>query len=325
MKIPGSIRALYDSEIDNYCQLKEVVDTIFINKKQRRWHYESRIKEIHSFALKVESGRGFRGETLEDLFACTLVVENNAALAVAETLVSDSMVIEERRPSSGADTHIRPESFPFQDLRLYAKCRAADVDRLRAFENCTFEIQVKTFLQHAWAIATHDLVYKGADRSWGRSRIAYQVKAMLEQAETAIAAASLDSVGAMVDKPYRQYRDIADVVLKLEERWSKDSLPEDRATLAVNLMSLMRALKIDLPDFFQLVDDATNSGRGASTENLSPFAACLQSAIDREEGKVLAYLQGKKKEKDFVILLPRELELPSRWQGRDMPRARHVS
>ena len=47
-------------------------------------------------------------------------------------------------------------------------------------------MQVKTFLQHAWGIATHDLIYKTDDVSWSRQRIAYQIKAMLEHAEMSI-------------------------------------------------------------------------------------------------------------------------------------------
>ena len=324
MKIPGSVRGLYYSNVDDYRKLKATIDALFAAKKRERWHYESRIKGIQSFALKVESGRGFRGETLEDFFACTLVVENPSALMEAESLVRENFAIEERRPASDSDTRVQPETFRFEDLRLYARSVAADDLRPRRFENCVFEIQLKTFLQHAWTIATHDLVYKSGDRRWGRSRIAFQVKAMLEQAETAIGAAMVEDVVAMVDRPYRRYRDISDVVRELEERWPQDSLPKDRATLAVNLIALMRALKMETTDFFQLVDDATDDGRGASTTNLSPFAACVQSVVDKRKEELLKYLQGERRRRDFVVVLPRELELPSEWRDRELPRARQL-
>ena len=146
MKIPGSIRTLYYSNLDDYRKLRSAVDALFAAKKRERWHYESRIKEIQSFALKVESGRGFRGETLEDLFACTLVVENPTALTEAESLVRDNFAIEERRPASGAEAGVQPETFRFEDLRLYARSVPLDDLQPRGFENCVFEIQLKNVL-----------------------------------------------------------------------------------------------------------------------------------------------------------------------------------
>ena len=325
MKIPGSIRALYKSNLEEYQKLKAVVDALFSAKKRERWHYESRIKAAQSFALKVESGRGFRGDTLEDLFACTLVVENSTALEEAELLVRENFVIEDRRPPSTTDTRVHPETFRFEDIRLYARSVTLDDLRPRGFENCVFEIQLKTFLQHAWTIATHDLVYKSGDRRWGRSRIAFQVKAMLEQAETAIGAAAVEEVVALVDRPYRPYKEVSSVVAALEARWPGESLPEDRATLADNLIQLMRALKMEMADFFQLLDDATGDGRGAKTTNLSPFTACVQSIVDKRREELLAYLRGHRQPRDFVVVLPSELELPLEWRDRQLPRARQLS
>ena len=324
MKIPHSIRTLYQSTIDDYEKLKSEVDELFVAKKRDRWHYESRIKAIQSFALKVESGRGFRGQTLEDLFACTLVVENQSALAEAESLVRENFIIEERRPASNTETRISPETFRFEDLRVYARFAPVDDLRPRGFENCAFEIQLKTFLQHAWTIATHDLVYKNRDRRWGRSRIAFQVKAMLEQAETAIVAAAVEDVVRTVDRTYRRYEVISDVVVELERRWPEGRLPRDRATLAANVVALMRALEMERTEFFRIVDDATRDGRGVHTENLSPFAACVQSVIDKRKEDLLEYLRGGRQSRDFVVVLPRELELPSEWENQKLPRARQL-
>ena len=325
MKIPRSIKALYESNIDDYKKLKSVVDDLFATKKRDRWHYESRIKAIQSFTLKVESGRGFRGETLEDLFACTLVVENQSALAEAEELVRKSCTIDERRPASDTDTRVSPETFRFEDLRLYARLEPMDDSRPRGYENRAFEIQVKTFLQHAWSIATHDLIYKSRDRRWGRSRIAFQVKAMLEQAETAIGAATVEDVVGAVDRRYRPYKNVSDVVSELERRWPEDRLPRDRATLAGNVLALMQALKMDRTEFFRIVDDATDDGRGARTENLSPFTACVQAVIDRRRETLLEYLQGGRQPKGFVVVLPRELELPAGWGNMELPRAKQLT
>ncbi len=41
-------------------------------------------------------------------------------------------------------------------------------------------------MQHAWGLATHDLIYKADEINWPKERIAFQIKAMLEQAEVTI-------------------------------------------------------------------------------------------------------------------------------------------
>ena len=54
--------------------------------------------------------------------------------------------------------------------------------------NITFEIQVKSAFEHAWAVSTHDLVYKSPEIDWKRLRLAAQIKANVEQLDTLILA-----------------------------------------------------------------------------------------------------------------------------------------
>lgn len=100
MKIPHSLRDKYTTQISRYEPLEVVVDDFMNHHKHRQWHYESRLKPLESFALKVESGRRNSHGQMEDFFACMLVVNNLASMAEAEKLVRNKFKFYERRPKS---------------------------------------------------------------------------------------------------------------------------------------------------------------------------------------------------------------------------------
>src|SRR5437870_9901237 len=118
MKIPASIRRLYDDQ-DRICgRLKERVDALVRPRLHEKWHYESRTKTVESFTLKIESGRFGDPSALEDFFAATIVVRNGAEIAEAERLVTELFSFQSRRPEKDDATKKAPEAFPFDDLRL---------------------------------------------------------------------------------------------------------------------------------------------------------------------------------------------------------------
>ena len=90
MKISKSLRDIYSSQSEQHKQLQERVDCIMNALKDRRWHYESRVKDLESFALKVETGRYDDPNHVEDFFACTLVVENLDSMSKAEKFTRNS-------------------------------------------------------------------------------------------------------------------------------------------------------------------------------------------------------------------------------------------
>ena len=119
-------------------------------------------------------GRFEEPAALEDFFACTVVVANTSELNQAEEMIRKNFKLRERRPKGKKTTHKTPAAFPFDDLRLYVTVRDDPPMPPTDLSGIAFEVQIKTFLQHAWAIATHDLVFKSDEVDWGKQRIAYQ-------------------------------------------------------------------------------------------------------------------------------------------------------
>ncbi len=309
MKIVQSIQNLYDSKEPYYKILNEKVDVLVSNKKKRSWHFIHRIKSPESFALKLETGR-FTEETIfNDFFACTLVVENLDEISNAEGLIDSLFEVIDRNPSSNNFTFKKSDSFPFDDLRLYCKFKENNALQLSSeVSELIFEFQVKTFLQHAWSIATHDIIYKTDKISWGKERVAYQVKAALEQAEVAISGANDLSTLRGLKKENKLVKKINRVIAILNKYFDSSDLPVDKRRLSQNIISFVEAIEIDIQRFEQILKEESRQGRGTNLKNLSPFQVIIISVYNQDKDKIVGLLRLRKKT-DYRLLISPEMDI----------------
>jgi ppGpp synthetase/RelA/SpoT-type nucleotidyltranferase len=307
MKIPASIRSLYDDQYESRKLLKDRVDALVRPRLHDRWHYESRVKTEESFTLKIESGRVADLASLEDFFAATVVVRNGLEIAEAEKLITELFPLHSRRPEKDDETRKAPNEFPFDDLRLYVRWSDNPALPTTGFHGVRFEIQVKTFLQHAWSIATHDLTYKSDDVSWGTMRIAFQIKAMLEHAEISIQEATRLAESEALKKSDDSTSEIKAFIRLINDLWDKEDLPANIRGLAENVMRLAKKLQLDVNVLRSILLEEKSEGRGPLTRNLTPYGVVLQSLFNRRKDALFVAL--KKRQKQAVIIT-KELELP---------------
>lgn len=152
--------------------------------------FSSRIKTIESLAEKIETGRFKCWQDLDDLFACTIIIP---------TLSHEEKVVKFCKNIFQIDNIIKrgqnkksPDTFTFDSTRIYARMRRNEdilIDNnLLSIYDIKFEIQAKSAFEHAWAVSTHDLVYKNDEIDWKRLRLVAQIKANVEQLDTLILA-----------------------------------------------------------------------------------------------------------------------------------------
>src|SRR6185436_6756111 len=289
--------------------LKEVVDSRMQGLRKPRWHYESRVKELASFALKIESGRFLNPHALEDFVACTMVVSNAAETDEAERLIRDNFFVNERRPRRQDQTHKASNSFPFDDLRLYVSIADSPAEPPTDLIGVVFEVQIKTFLQHAWTIATHDLLYKTDDPNWSKERLAYQIKAMLEHAEMAIQEAETLAKSSALAKQDWRTGAIKEGIALIKSQWGPDELPKNVRGLATNISLLLEALHLKIGRLEQILNEGRAARAGVHPSNLSPYATVVQYLFVSERKKMISLLRDDKSR--TRILIPEEIELPA--------------
>lgn len=271
MKVAQSTRRIHELQRLRNIPLFEEVDEIFKANKKDTWFYNSRIKEFQSFALKLETGRFNDSNHLEDFFGCLLVVENSTSIELATALVDTYFKIEYKRPEIDNFTSKEAYSFLFDDLRLYVKLKNNLSLPPKEYRNLVFEIQIKTFLQHAWAIATHDLIYKSDTVDWAKERIAYQIKAMLEHAEVSILEVDNLAKTPGLAKKNKETESIIKISDFVKSTWDQDDLPLDIVRLAKNIRTICEKLELSLEILINVVIEETSLGRGSKTRNLSPI------------------------------------------------------
>jgi ppGpp synthetase/RelA/SpoT-type nucleotidyltranferase len=277
MKIVKAIRDVYESAAPRYQRLESEVKSLLKPRvEEKGWFFLGRIKQLESFALKLETGRVSDPSKLEDFYACTIVVSTLAEIGGAEDLVKELFDLSHRRPENDGLTHKAASNFVFDDLRLYVARRPPTSGLYPDLDDLIFEVQVKTILQYAWSVATHDLIYKTNSVSWPRERIAFQVKAMLEHAEVAIAEAHRLADALAVAKKDNQTVAILKLIEYFREFWSDERLPGDVKRLAETVLNLLRAADCDVEAFPSLVKDEMFR-LGIIPTDLSPYSFIVQA------------------------------------------------
>ncbi|SUX99166.1 hypothetical protein [Citrobacter youngae] len=301
MKIPLSIKDLYASKYTTYVALQESVDKWVESVKDIKWHYESRVKELESFALKFETGRFDSASIFDDMFGGMIVVSTHSEIVKVEEILREKFILVTKKPNSKSFATYSPEHFVFDDLRLYLKFDKNNFlsPKVEVLDGLTFEIQIKTFLQHAWALSTHDLVYKSENISWSKHRVAYQVKAMLENIELSISSAEALSCNDMINKEDKRFKKLGRIVALIESKWDEESLPVDKKRLAENIYECIDKLKISLSDLKILIDDT-----GCNTlKSISPYQSILMAIINQ---RIDIFERGNPKK--LKLLISEELE-----------------
>jgi hypothetical protein len=176
------------------------------------------------------------------------------------------------------------------------------------FGAVVFEIQIKTFLQHAWSVATHDLTYKTDEVSWSKERIAYQIKAMLEHAEVSIHEAELLSKCSVLPRQDRTAKAIQRIISVLRVHWPSD-LPRDVRRLAETTLEHLELVKLKPGDLEGILTTGRDARAGQHPINLSPFATFLQYLLEQHTAKLIEALTSVE-EKRKKVFIPAEVSLP---------------
>ena len=308
MKVHASVRALYEAQLPVAEALHRHVNSALQANKPARWHYESRVKQLQSFAVKVESARVKDPAALEDFLACTIVVPNSGLLSEAVAWIKSKFFVEYQRPKDPVETHKSADSFPFDDIRLYCK-RSNDGSRpAEPIDDVIFEVQVKTFLQHAWGIATHDLSYKTDDVRWGKDRIVAHLKAAIEFAEISIQQAESLSHGKALQLIHSPTSMTASILEVCRKYWKVPDLPENQRGMAETIRGILQDCRLDVSDLDKILDAERNRA-GSLPSNLSPYSTIVQLLLMAHQTEVERMLaNGRFRTKLF---LTPEMTLPS--------------
>jgi ppGpp synthetase/RelA/SpoT-type nucleotidyltranferase len=313
MIYPSILERKYQEYYPFICEASDRVKST-LNKfcEEKGYAFTSRIKSIESLAEKIETGRFKKWSDLNDLFACTVIIPT---LSYEEEVIKFCKQTFEIVETNKKGQHKKdPDTFKFDSTRIYAQLKTTDdtSQSLLNISSITFEIQVKSAFEHAWSVATHDIVYKSSEIDWRRFRLAAQIKATVEQLDTLILAFEQTSQ-VIQDNHYPEIKIKQDLATEINKLFKSNKIPselqpKDMSRLCNNLYSLLINADKEEKDIKKIFKQLTIKINSEKTRKIplsislfQYFLAILISdkIIEAPKGKYYCHITN-----EFCILYP---------------------
>jgi ppGpp synthetase/RelA/SpoT-type nucleotidyltranferase len=226
MLVPPYLQRKFDfNEMYIKYVAKAVRDTLLIFCEKNEFAFIHRLKNIESLAEKLESGRFENWSEIDDMFACAIIIPNlNYENDVINFLETTFLEVDTKRRGS---TLKAPDVFRFDSTRFIGKLRPREGDSQNPIiYNISFEIQIRTAFEHAWAVTTHSLTYKNQIIDWKRQRLASQLKASAEQMD--MLAISFDQASQYIQEyEWPEVKVKKDIIVLFNEALDKGLIKEE--------------------------------------------------------------------------------------------------
>ena len=262
-KIGEELQRLAGPRILNVCQASD-----------RAWLFDHRVKGEESALAKLQLGPVSSLTEMNDIYAATIVVPTSGEVPTAVKALQEqfpkSDVVKRKRP--------RAETFIYDDTHVLARLadHASGLDD--ALKERVFEVQIKSGLQFAWWRATHDVLYKGAERSWRLSRVAGQIRAALELLDNQLSdlRRSADAAGPPeADDLDQGFSEIAGLL----DSWDRSQRPEDISRFVQSVHRVLKAARLEAAGMPALLE--TELGRKlVENPEVTPLQAILAVAVN---------------------------------------------
>lgn len=175
-----------------YVALATALEAKLRRYADRRWPLavvQARAKGVASFAKKIKVRGNFTNPLLEmnDLCGGRIIVHTEREIREICALVRDVFIVDETM-SQDVVERLGTSEFGYRSVHFTLRFKGSDMPaEADNLDNKRMELQVRTFLQHAWADIVHDTLYKAKVVVPERhKRESARISAMLESAQRAL-------------------------------------------------------------------------------------------------------------------------------------------
>jgi len=225
MIIPKTIEALYTRTAESLAILKYNIDQTLENIADSLHiiYVEARIKPRESFMAKIEK-EGYENPTdeIEDLVACTLIVNKTAEIDTVKKIIEQKFNIEDEKSKRSRS----PNEFIYDAVHLTLSFKDTPFISNKDILGKKFELQIRTGLQHAIDKLTREEIYKTDVLTWQKDRTASEIRANLELLDLLLN--SFPKIAELQEeREYEPYKSRIKIIGLLKDTWSGEKLPED--------------------------------------------------------------------------------------------------